>query len=87
MVYIDSESKCHATNETGTYTAVETSFFDGKCRDFIEGYLCKISDQDGTQEITPWKDNRELEAAQRAYEQERLAKYEALINELNEEVD
>lgn len=84
LVYVDKENKCHITNEAGAMTAVETSFFDGKCREFIEGYLCDISD--GMREITPWKPSSELEAAQRAYERQKLVEYEALINELYSEV-
>ena len=37
MVYIDSEFRCHASDD-GTMTAVETDFFDGKSRTYIEGY-------------------------------------------------
>ena len=36
-VYIDSDCKCHVSDD-GTMTAVQTSFFDGMCREFIEGY-------------------------------------------------
>ena len=30
-VYIDSDCKCHVSDD-GTMTAVQTSFFDGMCR-------------------------------------------------------
>ena len=86
LVYVDNENKCHVTNETGTYAAVETSFFDGKCKEFIEGFLCVISEENGTREITPWKPFSELDAAQRAYEQQMLKEYEELIDELYAEV-
>lgn len=36
-IYLDSDFRCHLTND-GMMTAVETSVFDGKCKEFIEGY-------------------------------------------------
>ena len=81
MIYIDSEYKCHMTND-GTMTAVETSLFDGKCEAFIEGYRYIPAGEVWTREdgvafsgemVAPWTDYRELDAAQRAYERERLA--------------
>ena len=83
MVYIDSEFKCHAVND-GTMTAVETTFFEGKCDAFIEGYRFIPSGEswkrsDGVvfhgEMIAPWKDYSELDAAQREYEKQLLAKY------------
>lgn len=95
MIYIDSEFKCHTTNPDGTYRAVETNFFDGKCDSFIEGYRFIPADEswersDGTvfdgEMVSPWKDYNELDAAQRDYERQLLAEYESLINELYSEV-
>ena len=81
MVYIDNDYKCHPTNLGGTYTAVETDIFDGKCDAYIEGYRF-VPDgktwvrEDGTvfkgEMIAPWMDWRELDEAQRAYELEQL---------------
>ena len=80
IIYIDSAYKCHITDD-GTMTAVETDFFDGKCDSFVEGYRFIPSGESWTREdgivftgemIAPWKDHRELDAAQRAYEQEKL---------------
>ena len=80
-IYIDSDFKCHATNDD-TMTEVETSFFADKCDAFIEGYRFVPSGATWTREdgvvfngemVAPWKDYLELDAAQRAYEQERLA--------------
>ena len=93
-IYIDSEFKCHVSND-GTMTAVETAFFDGKCDAYIEGYRFVPSGETWTRSdgevfhgemISPWKDYAELDAAQRSFEQEMIAAYEALINELYEEV-
>ena len=77
IIYIDSDFKCHVTND-GTYTAVETDFFDGKCDTFIEGHRLKPEGKtfvredgevfSGGRMITPWKDSRELAAAQAQYE-------------------
>lgn len=69
-IYIDSEFKCHVTND-GTMTAVETDFFDDKCDAFIEGYCYKVKEIGVT--VYPWKPYSELDAAQRAYEREKLA--------------
>lgn len=75
-VYIDSEFKCHLTDD-GTRTAVETPAFDGKCGTFIEGYRfipkgkTRIG-EDGEayqgEQVTPWKDYNLLEAAQAQHE-------------------
>lgn len=80
-IYIDSDFKCHVTDD-GTMTAVETSFFDGKCDSFIEGYRYVPAGKTWTRSdgstftgemIAPWKDYAELDSAQREYERERLA--------------
>lgn len=96
-IYLDDDYKCHATAADGL-TAVETNYFDGKCRAYIEGYrfvpVGKIwTRPDGAvfqgEMIAPWKPWRELDAAQRAYEQEQLeimsaqnAEYEAALAEI-----
>ena len=36
-IYIDSKFKCHTSPGDG-FTSVETDAFDGKCRQYIEGY-------------------------------------------------
>ncbi len=82
-IYYDSEFKCHTVND-GTMTAVETSFFDGKCDAFVEGYSYDTSK--GYAQVYPWKPYAELDNAQREYERQLLAEYEALINELYAEV-
>lgn len=75
-IYIDSDFKCHNSND-GTMTAAETDFFDGKCTAFIEGYRfipsgesCTLSD--GVvlhgKMVAPWKPYAELAAAQAQYE-------------------
>lgn len=68
IIYIDSDYKCHITND-GTMTAVKTDFFDGKCKDFIEGHkLYPAGTLNEGETIFPWKDYTLLQAAQSGYE-------------------
>lgn len=82
-IYIDSDFKCHVSDD-GTMTAVETDFFDSKCDAYIEGYRFVPSGSTWTREdgavfsgemVAPWKDWRQLDDAQRAYEKEQYAEY------------
>lgn len=82
-VYIDSEFKCHVSNDGGM-TEVATEFFDGKCDEYIEGfrfipYYENWTRSDGVvfhgEMLAPWKDYVELDYAQRQYEKEILAIY------------
>lgn len=81
-IYIDSEFKCHTTND-GTFREIILSegakdFFANKCTTFIEGYRLKPRDEtwvredgevfSGGEMITPWKDYGQLAAAQAQYE-------------------
>ena len=93
-IYIDSDFKCHATND-GTMTAVETDVFDGKCDSFVEGYRFVPSGENWTRNdgvvfhgemISPWKPYSQLDAAQREYAQQMLGEYETLIDDLYAEV-
>ena len=77
-------------------TAVETDFFDGKCKEFIEGCRYVPSGESWTREdgvefrgemIAPWKDSRELDEAQREYERELLADAQNALNVLGVNVD
>lgn len=88
-IYIDSDYKCHITND-GTMTAVETNFFDGKCDVFVEGYRFVPFGESWTRNdgevfdgemISPWKDFAELDNAQREYERQLIAEYEAALAE------
>ena len=87
-IYIDNDFKCHVSNPEGTYTAVETSAFDGKCAAYIEGYRFVPAGETWTRPdgvvfrgemVAPWMDWRELDEAQRDYEREQL---EAMAAEL-----
>lgn len=94
-IYIDTDYKCHVSDPDGIMTAVETDFFDGKCKACIEGYRfvpagAEWTRQDGVvftgQMIAPWKDWRELDNAQRDYEREQLAAYEQALSEIEAEL-
>lgn len=90
IIYIDSGYRCHTTNQNDTFREVETSFFDGKCQTFIEGYRFIPSGKSWTRSdgvvfhgemVAPWKDYNELDAAQREYEKQLIAEYEAALSE------
>ena len=77
-IYIDSDYKCH-TSAAENRRAVETDFFDGKCKQFIEGYRYVPMGEtwvrfDGKvfsgEMISPHIDYNELEKAQLIYEKE-----------------
>lgn len=87
IIYIDNDFKCHVDND-GTLTSMETNFFDDKCQTFIEGYRFIPQGASWTREdgvvftgemVSPWKTHRELEEAQRAYEQEQLAEAQSAL--------
>lgn len=96
-IYIDSDFKCHIATADGL-TAVDTNYFDGKCPAYIEGYRFVPEGQTWTRPdgvvfhgemVSPWKPWRELDSAQRAYEQEQLeslsaqnSEYEAALSEI-----
>ena len=89
-IYVDAEFKCHTTNG-GAMTAVETSFFNGKCDAFIEGYRFVPAGESWTRPdgvvftgemIAPWKSYRELDAAQREYERELAQAARILLGEV-----
>lgn len=86
-IYIDSDFKCHVADD-GTMTAVKTDFFGDKCDAFIEGYRFVPSGETWTRSdgavfngemIAPWKPYDELDNAQREYERQLLAEYEAAL--------
>ena len=78
-VYIDKDYKCHANQAEGL-TPVDDAFFDGKCDTFIEGYCYKA--EGNAVSIYPWKPSDELDSAQRVYEKQLLAEYEAKLTEM-----
>ena len=75
IIYIDIDYKCY-TESAEDRTAVESAFFDGKCKTFIEGYRYVPQGQTWTREdgvvfagemVAPWKDYTGLAAAQAGY--------------------
>lgn len=93
-VYIDSDFKCHVSDD-GTMTAVETSAFDGKCDTYIEGYRFVPAGEtwirnDGTvfhgEMIVPWKSWSELDKAQLNFERKQYAQIQVENSELVENI-
>lgn len=91
-IYLDADWKCHISGDD-TMTAVETAAFDGKCDAYIEGYRFVPSGQVWVREdgaiftgemIAPWKPWQELDKAQREYERQLVAEYEAALQEIEE---
>ena len=77
-IYIDNDYKCHTSPGDGL-TAVETNVFDGKCRQYIEGYRFVPAGQSWTREdgevfhgemIAPWRDSSILDELQALYDEE-----------------
>ena len=86
-IYIDSDYKCHLSND-GTRRAFDMPFFDGKCTEFIEGYRYVPSGETWTRAdgevfagemIAPWRDYDQLCKVQLEYE---VAQYEAALSEI-----
>lgn len=80
--------ECHTSNPDGTYLEYETPFFNGKCKDFIEGHRCVPLGHSWTRSddkvfdgemITLLKPLDELDEAQREYEKKLLAEYETAL--------
>ena len=77
-IYIDRDFKCYTEPAAGR-TAVETSAFDGKCRQYIEGYRFIPAGESWNREdgkvfhgemIAPWRDYAILAELQALYEEE-----------------
>ena len=77
IIYRDSEYRCHIDNPQGLFTAFETAFFDGKCAEYIEGFMYFFKEEQWTypdgyvylgEMAVPWRRDDELAAAQRQYE-------------------
>lgn len=73
-IFIDEEFRCHVSDD-GSMREFEVPFFDGKCKEFIEGYRYVPQGESWTRgdgiafggEMTsPWKDYSRLEAIQTA---------------------
>ena len=92
-IYIDNDYKCHVSPADGL-TAVETDAFDGKCRQFIEGYrFVPVGEtwirEDGQvfrgEMVAPWRPYEILAELQVVYEEEQAKAVEeiaALVEEV-----
>ena len=78
IIYIDNEYKCHTSSGDG-FTPVETDAFDGKCRQYIEGYRFVPAGKTWTRSdgavftgemVAPWRDSSILDEFQGLYEEE-----------------
>jgi hypothetical protein len=90
-IYLDTEFRCHVADD-GTMMPLETDYFDGMCDAYVEGFRYVPKGEtwergDGTvfqgTMITPWVLDTVLDQAQREYERERLAEYEAMSREMD----
>lgn len=86
LVYIDGDYKCHTSPGEGL-TAVETDAFDGKCRQYIEGYRFVPSGKSWEREdgevftgemVAPWRNYELLVELQSIYEEEQAKSTEEI---------
>ena len=91
-IYIDNDYKCHVSPGEGL-TAVETDAFEGKCRQYIEGYRFVPAGQIWTREdgqvfrgemIAPWRDYVILAEMQALYEEEQAKAMEEIATLVEE---
>ena len=93
-IYLDADYKCYTESGEGR-TAYETAEFDGKCREFIEGYRLIPAGhvwqrEDGMhfgEGLSPWRDWNELDEAQRAYEQNLITQYEGALSAIEQALE
>ena len=91
-VYIDSDFHCHTSPAEGL-TAVETDAFNGKCRQYIEGYRFVPNGgiwvrDDGEvfegEMVAPWQDYAVLAEFQSIYEEEQAKATEEIATIVEE---
>lgn len=77
-IYLDSDFRCHLTGDS-TMRAIETDFFNGKCKEFVEGYRFVPEGESWTREdgevfigemVSPAEDYDGLEKAQKQFERD-----------------
>ena len=85
-IYLDSDFRCHLTND-GTMKEAETDFFDGKCAAFVEGYRFVPAGERWTRSdgvvfngemIAPAEDYGALEKAQAQHELDEAQRWGSL---------
>lgn len=91
-IYIDNDYKCHISSGDG-FTPVETDAFDGKCRQFIEGYRFVPAGQVWTREdgqvfhgemVAPCRNYELLSESQSIYEEEQTKATEEIATIVEE---
>lgn len=91
-IYIDSDYRCHALPDDGL-TAVETDAFDGKCRQFIEGYRFVPAGESWEREdgevftgemVAPWRDYAILSEFQEVAQEEQAKATEEIATIVEE---
>lgn len=93
-IYIDSDYKCHVSPADGLI-AVETDAFNGKCKQFIEGYRfvpagCIWTREDGVEftgeMVAPFRDYSILEELQAVYDeqQQTINEYESALSDIEQ---
>ena len=77
-IYIDNDYKCYTSPGAGL-TAIETDAFDGKCRQYIEGYRFVPAGETWTRKdgqvfhgemVAPWRDYAILSEFQEVAQEE-----------------
>lgn len=89
IIYIDNDYKCHVSDAEGR-KAIETTYFDGKCAEWIESFRYVPKGETWTREdgevftnmVSPWKELREAYAAQTAHVTAQNTQYEAALTEI-----
>lgn len=80
VIYLDSDYRCHTTDD-GSLKMAETDHFDDKCTAYIEGFRMIPKGESWTRSdgkifhgemISAWRPFAELDSAQREYEKEQL---------------
>lgn len=61
IIFVDARKHCHLEDD-GAMTAIETDFFNGKCKEYVEGYCCDIQHE----AFYAWRKYSELEEIQTA---------------------
>lgn len=92
IIYIDNDYKCHTFQGEGL-TAVETDFFDGKCRQYIEGYRFVPPGESWVREdgqvfhgemVAPWRDYAILSEFQEVAQEEQAKATEEIATIVEE---
>lgn len=92
IVFVDSDYKCHTSPGEGL-TAMETDAFDGKCRQYIEGYRFVPSGESWTREdgqvfhgemVAPWRDYGILSEFQEVAQEEQAKATEEIATIVEE---